>query len=70
MLASIMSITEIETAIALLPARDLAKLMAWLEEHHARVWDQQIEDDLEAGRLDGLLAEVEGEYQAGLGRPL
>ncbi len=67
---TIMSIREIEAAITRLTARDLAELMTWLEEHHAQVWDKQIEDDLEAGRLDNLLSEVDDEYEAGLSQPL
>ena len=50
--------------------RGVAELMAWLEEHHAQVWDRQIEDDLETGRLVVLLAEVDDEYEAGLAQPL
>lgn len=57
-----MSITEIETAIAQLPAVDLAELMTWIEKHHAEAWDKQIEEDLDAGRLDALLAEIDTEY--------
>ncbi len=44
--------------------------MAWLEEYHAQRWDKQIEEDLEAGRLDALLAEVDREYEAGSSQPL
>jgi hypothetical protein len=44
--------------------------MAWLETYHAQVWDEQITQDLEAGRLDPLLAEVDKEYEAGLSKPL
>jgi len=65
-----MSVKEIEEAIAQLSAKDVAELMAWLGEHHAQVWDRQIEDDLETGRLDALLAEVDDEYEAGLAQPL
>lgn len=65
-----MSVKEIEIAITQLPAPDLAKLMAWLENYHAQMWDKQIEEDLETGRLDALLAEVDKEYEAGLGQPL
>jgi hypothetical protein len=65
-----MSVTEIESAIVQLPPKELAELMAWLQEHHQQVWDKQIEDDLEAGRLDTLLAEVDKEHEAGLARPL
>jgi hypothetical protein len=65
-----MSIAEIESAISQLPAREFAELMAWLQEYRERVWDKQIEDDLEAGRLDALLAEVDREHGEGLARPL
>jgi len=65
-----MSVTEIEAAIAELPNEELAELINWLESHHAGIWDKQIEDDLEAGRLDALLAEVDKEYAAGLASPL
>jgi len=65
-----MSVKEVEIAIAQLSPKELAELMAWLEEYHAQMWDKQIEEDLEAGRLDTLLAEVDKEYEAGLGQPL
>jgi len=44
--------------------------MAWLEEYHAQLWDKQIEEDLETGCLDSLLAEVDKEYEAGLAQSL
>ena len=65
-----MSVKEIEAAITQLPAQEVAELMSWLAEYHAQIWDKQIEDDLEAGRLDALLAEVDKEYQAGQAQPL
>ena len=65
-----MSVKEIESAIIQLPSKEVSELMSWLSEHHARLWDKQIEEDLEAGRLDALLAEVDQEYDAGLARPL
>ncbi len=65
-----MSVQEIESAITRLPVTEVSELMFWLSEHHARLWDRQIEEDLDAGRLDALLAEVDGEYEAGLARPL
>ena len=63
-------VKQIEKAITQLPAEDLAELMSWLEDYHAGVWDQRIEEDLATGRLDALLAEVDKEYEAGLSRPL
>jgi len=65
-----MSVKEIELAITQLPAQDLAELMAWLENYHAQAWEKQIAEDLDAGRLDSLLAEVDEEYEAGLAKPL
>jgi hypothetical protein len=65
-----MGIAEIESAIAQLPAKDLAELIAWLQEHHQRIWDKQIEEDLAAGRLDAVVAEADEEYRQGLARPL
>ena len=66
----VMGIKEIEKAIVQLPAEDLDKLAGWLEDYRAQMWDRQIERDLEAGRLDSLLAEVDEEYEAGLSQPL
>lgn len=65
-----MSVTEIESAITQLPAKEVAALMAWLQNYHEQLWDKQIEGDLEAGRFDSLLAEVDKECDAGLARPL
>jgi len=65
-----MGVKEIETAITQLSAKDVAKLAGWIKDYQAQLWDKQIEDDLEAGRLDALLAKVEKEYEAGLSQPL
>jgi hypothetical protein len=65
-----MGVKEIETAITQLSFNDVATLADWFAEFQAQLWDKQIEDDLEAGRLDATLAEVEQQYQAGLGQML
>jgi hypothetical protein len=65
-----MSVTEIESAITELTSKDLDELISWLAQYHAKIWDRQIEEDLEAGRLDTVLAEVDREYEAGLAKPL
>jgi hypothetical protein len=46
-----------------------ARVQGWLEDYRAQMWVKQIEQDLEAGRLDALLAEVAEEYEAGLSQP-
>lgn len=65
-----MNVREIENAITQLPTDELTELVMWLEEYYAAVWEQQIEQDLETGRLDDLLAELDKEYAAGLAQPL
>jgi hypothetical protein len=65
-----MSIQDIEHAITELSPGDVAELMCWLTEYHAKIWDRQIEEDLESGRLDSLLADVDAEYEAGSAEPL
>lgn len=65
-----MSVQEIEIAITQLSSQDVAELLNWLENYHAQLWDEQIEQDLDAGRLDAILDEVDKEYEAGLSKPL
>jgi hypothetical protein len=65
-----MSVAEIESAIAQLPAKDFAELIVWIQEYREAAWDKQIEDDLAAGRLDALMAEADNEYRQGLARSL
>ena len=65
-----MSVKEIEAAISELPSREVAELFAWLTKHHAELWDEQIASDLEVGKLDGLLLEIDEEYATGPVQPL
>lgn len=65
-----MSVTEIKAAISELSPEDLNNLITWLEEYHASAWDSEIESDLDSGRMDTVLAEVDKEYDAGLAEPL
>ena len=65
-----MNIQEIETAITKLSTKRLIELSTWLEEYQASRWDKQIETDLEKGRFDSVLAEVDDEYEAGSTQPL
>jgi BioD-like phosphotransacetylase family protein len=65
-----MSIQELENAIMMLSTKELANLTTWLIDYHEKMWDQQIEDDLDSGRFDKLLDEIDGEYAAGLAKSL
>ena len=60
-----MDVKEIETAIAQLPPAKVAELAEWFGEFHAQLWDNQIEHDLKAGRLDSLLEEAENDLESG-----
>lgn len=63
-------IEQIEKRIEGLSAQDLARFRTWFLEYDARVWDQQIEADSKAGKLDGLIAEAFADYEAGKAREL
>jgi hypothetical protein len=65
-----MDIKEIESAIAQLPHSELAELAKWVEEFQARVWDEQLEQDMKAGRLDALLKHAEQDFEQGQCDPL
>jgi len=51
-------------------SKRVAQLRAWLVEHHAARWDQQIKADMQGGKLDALLPDVEREYLSGPIAPL
>lgn len=63
-------IEQLEERIAKLAPQDLAKFRAWFLEFDARVWDQQIEADAKAGKLDALIGEAVADYKAGKARDL
>ena len=65
-----MDVKEIETAIAQLPAAEVAELAHWFDEFRARLWDHQIEKDLSSGRLHNVLEEVREDLEAGRCKPL
>lgn len=65
-----MDVEEIESAIKRLPPSEVARLAEWFEEYHARLWDERIERDAAAGRLDALIEEAEEEFARGRCEPL
>ena len=57
---------EIKQAILDLPKSEYAEIIEWLHElEEEEEWDRQIEEDVPAGRLDFLKAEVEQAKQEG-----
>jgi hypothetical protein len=60
-----MTLHDIESVIAGLPADELAKFRAWFIDFDAEAWDRQIEEDAIAGRLDELANEARKDYREG-----
>jgi len=52
------SIADIENAIQQLPPEKLAEFRAWFARFDAERWDQQLERDVAAGRLDTMADEA------------
>ena len=65
-----MSIEELEAVVSGLPASELARFSQWFEEFIADQWDRQIEQDMQAGRLDAALKRADDHYEAGRCTPL
>jgi hypothetical protein len=47
-------IERIERDVQALAPNELAAFRKWFQEFDATAWDHQIEDDVRAGKLDGL----------------
>ena len=60
-----MSLQDIEQAVVRLDSAAFRQFVEWFEEYQADLWDRQIEADAKAGRLDGLIAEANAEFEAG-----
>lgn len=56
---------EIETSIKKLSKSDVRQLAVWLQAYLDELWDQQIEADLAAGKLSGLIAKAEADVVSG-----
>jgi hypothetical protein len=53
-----------------LSIKELGNLTTWLVDYYEQIWDKQIADDLESGKFDKLLDEIDQEYEAGLAKNL
>lgn len=56
---------EIKTEIEALPHREYMKLLHWFSEHDWETWDEEIERDSAAGKLDFLIDEALEEKATG-----
>ena len=64
------SIEQIESAILQLSPDDFRLLATWLQEQAEKRWDEQIEADARAGKLDALADQAIAQFQAGQFRSL
>jgi len=65
-----MSVEELQRVVSLLPAEDLDRFSKWFEEFLADQWDQRIEADILAGRLDAVGRRADEDFEAGRCTPL
>ena len=65
-----MSVEELQSAVAKLPAEELDRFSQWFEEFLAEEWDRRIEADILAGRLDAAGRRADEEFEAGRCTPL
>jgi hypothetical protein len=65
-----MSLQELEAKITQLPPAELEEFSKWFEEFLADAWDQKIEADIEAGRLDAAGQQADEDFVAGRCAPL
>ncbi len=59
------TLEQIESAILTLPTREFQRLREWLLELDQQHWDQQLEQDVNDGKLDALAVEAIAEFEAG-----
>jgi hypothetical protein len=58
-------VEEIESAIDRLPPDEYQRVIEWLRARHEAGWDEQIDRDSSAGKLDFLFTEAETESAQG-----
>jgi hypothetical protein len=64
------TVEDIEKAVTKLTPEQLAKFRAWFEDYDARLFDEKIERDAKAGKLDTLAAKAIRAHRKGLARDL
>jgi hypothetical protein len=64
------TVEQIEAAILKLSPQELSQLADWVLDLDEQRWDEQIEQDVAAGKLDFLAQEALTEFEAGNCRTL
>ena len=60
-----MSVEELESVVSRLSADELSRFSEWFEEFIADQWDNKIEQDVLAGRLDSAVKRSDDNFDAG-----
>ncbi len=63
------TVAEIEHAIEKLDPNEIRRVGDWLDELRERLFDERIEADAKAGKLDKLMEEAKQDYLAGRCKP-
>lgn len=58
-------VEELENEVVRLSRDEFAIFRDWFRKYDSDQWDQEIEEDISAGRLDSLAAEAVAAYKAG-----
>lgn len=64
------TVEEVVKAIEQLPQDQLRQFRAWFQEFDSEAWDEQIEKDMKAGKLDTLAHGAIADHHAGKSRKL
>jgi hypothetical protein len=63
------TVAEIKSAIQKLDPKAVYQVGDWLDEFRERLFDEHIEADAKAGRLDKMIAKAKAGYRAGKATP-
>jgi succinate dehydrogenase flavin-adding protein (antitoxin of CptAB toxin-antitoxin module) len=65
-----LALDVLETAITQLSEAELMQFRRWFAQYDGDVWDEQIERDAAAGKLDSLAIEALADYHSGAAREI
>ena len=65
-----MSILELQNMVKQLPDAEVWSFGEWLDEYKSDLWDEQIEEDAKAGRLDMFIEQALEDIKAGRTKPI
>lgn len=62
---TMLKVEEIKAAVTHLSPLELRDFSTWYKQFEAELWDKQIEQDIQGGKLDRLAEEALADYKAG-----